>query len=244
MNIATRALGALCIALLCALAAGCDGARDTPPPPATADAGSGADADADAATKKSFIGRQVAKALAEASDSLETENVRVGTTHVVVGGRRYYGTDQSTREMPRAEITPQGDFLVEDTPIQVDAAQRELLLEHRRNLIALARAGMAIGAQGADIAGVALDGLGGVIFGGDEGRRAYEQRMEAEAAKIEHEAARLCALLPALYGSQQALATSLPAFAPYATMRTTDIDDCDREVEDAIDTGAADGVHA
>ena len=85
---------------------------------------------------------------------------------------------------------------------------------------------MAIGIQGADIAGKALDGIGSAVFGGEEGRREYEARIEAESARIKDEARRLCTLLPPLHDSQQALAASLPEFEPYATLTLQDIEDC------------------
>ncbi len=230
MNIGTRVANALSIALLCVLAVGCDGARDARPAATT-------DSDAE----KSFIGRQAAKAIAEASRKLETENISIGSSHVIVDGSRYYGTDRSTGNLPKAEITPGGELLIEGEPVPTTAGQRELLLAHRQHLIDLAQAGMAIGAQGADIAGSALTGVGGALFGGDEGRRAYEQRIQAEAEKMKREAARLCALLPPLYDSQQALAASLPAFVPYATMSRDEVEECGKDLDTDPDADAASG---
>lgn len=240
MTIKTRVTRALSIALLCVLATGCDGARDARTDATTA----GTDADSDADGKKSFIGRHAARAIAEASSKLETENVRVDRTHVNIGRRSYYGADRSTEKLPRAEITPGGEFLVEGEPVQTTAGQRQLLLDHRQHLLGLARSGMAIGVQGADIAGTALGGIGEVMFGGEEGRRAYEARIEAEAAEIEREAHKLCQLLPPLYESQQALAAALPAFAPYATMTPDDVEDCGSDADDEAVADAADGIPA
>ena len=238
MNFRTRGVAStLSIALLCVLAAGCDGARVMWPSTAS----SAADADADA--KKSFMGRLIGNAIAEASLELETENTRVGRTHINIGGRSYYGADQSTEELPRAEITPQGEFLIEQEAVATDARQRELLLDHRRDLIDIAQAGLAIGAQGADVAGSALTGIGEALFGGEDGRQAYEARIEAEAARIKGEASRLCALLPKLYDSQQSLADALPAFAPYATMTLGDISDCGTDTGEAV-ADASDGTTA
>ena len=90
---------------------------------------------------------------------------------------------------------------------------------------------MAIGSKGADLAGEALGGVVGAVFGGKEGEQAFEQRMEAQGKKIEGEAMKLCAMLPALLSSQQALAASLPAFKPYARMTQSDIDDCGKDVK-------------
>ena len=99
------------------------------------------------------------------------------------------------------------------------------------DLIGIAEAGMAIGGKGADLAGEALTGVVGAIFGGKEGEKAFEQRMEEQGKKIEAEAMKLCTQLPGLLASQQALAASLPAFKPYARMTQEDIDDCGKDVK-------------
>ena len=216
---------ALSTAVLCLLLAGCA--------PGT-DGGSGTTADTGAET---FIGRKVAQAMDKAAERLKTENIRLdGGFQVNVGGQEF-GTPKD-KNLPRAEITPEGGLLVEGEAIEVNEDQRALLRAHRRQLEDVALAGMAVGARGADIAGTALTGIGEALFGGEEGRKAYETRIEAEAEKIKEDAFRICALLPGLYDSQQALAGALPAFAPYATMTRADIDDCGK---DAREAGPADG---
>lgn len=129
--------------------------------------------------------------------------------------------------LPKAEISPKGDLLIDGKAVPVDAAQRALLLEHRANVVAIAEAGMAIGVRGADLgmkaAGEALKG----VFTGNTDE--IEKRIEAEAEKIKAEAVVLCDRLPAVLDSQQRLATALPEFKPYATMTEKDIDDCHDE---------------
>lgn len=129
--------------------------------------------------------------------------------------------------LPKAEITPQGDLVIDGKPVPVNEQQRALLLEHRTNVVAIAEAGMTIGVKGADLgmkaAGEALKG----VFSGNTAE--IEKRIEAEAEKIKAEAVVLCSRLPAVLDSQQKLAASLPEFKPYATMTTRDIDDCHDE---------------
>ena len=124
----------------------------------------------------------------------------------------------------KAEITPQGELLIDGTTVPTDANQRKLLLDYRRQVEALAGAGMNIGVAGANLgvkaAGEALKG----IFSGDT--QGIEERVNAESSKIEAEAKRLCTLLPEMMAKQQVLAAALPAFKPYATMDQSDIDDC------------------
>lgn len=217
-NLFSTASGLVLAALL---ATGCGGSE---PPPAQPSAES-----ADAAGR-SWIGRQAAAAIAKAQRELETENIPIGENSGFTVNGRSYDTGRSDG-LPRAEISPQGDFLIQGEALPVTEAQRELLLQHRHQLVGLAHAGMAIGIQGADIAGVALTGIGNAIFGGEEGRKAYEERIEAEAARIEDEAMKLCTLLPGLYDSQQALAAALPEFEPYATMTLEDIDECGKDTD-------------
>lgn len=153
-----------------------------------------------------------------------------------IGQKVQEATDKARREIAqgnisvsdgnniKAEITPQGDFLVNGENVPLDAAQRELMLDYRKQVEALAGAGMDIGVAGAGL-GVkaASEALKGIFSGDTQG---IEERVNAEAAKIEAEAKKLCGLLPGMMARQQALAAAVPAFKPYATMDQSDIDDC------------------
>lgn len=136
--------------------------------------------------------------------------------------------------LPKAEISPKGDLLIDGKVVPVNDAQRSLLLEHRANLVAIAEAGMVIGVRGADLgmkaAGEALKG----VFSGNTDE--IEKRIEAEAEKIKADAELLCNRLPAVMDSQQKLAAALPAFKPYATMTAQDIDDCHDQTAGKTDT--------
>lgn len=187
---------------------------------------------------ESFIGRQVARGMEEARRKLETRNLPIGhKPGIAINGR----SDRSHRGpegLPRAEITPEGDLVIAGETVPATPEQRELLLDYRRHVVDLAHAGMDVGIRGADIAGTAVSGIGEVLFGGSDGRKAYEARIEAEAEKIRQQARGLCALLPAMYRSQEALAASMPAFAPYATLRPEDIDECIGKANEALTTAA------
>ncbi len=192
-------------------------------PGATAPASPGTDA------SKTFIGRQVEKALAEARKELATKNISISDgISLNVNGRQIH---RSGSDLPEAEITPEGDLLIEGKAVTVTPGQRQQVLAYRGQIIHVAEAGIAIGAKGADIAGEVVGGVVGAIFGGKDNEKAFEQRMEAQGKKIEAEAMKLCTLLPALLASQQALSTSLPEFKPYARMTQEDIDDCAKDNE-------------
>lgn len=174
-----------------------------------------------------FIQSQVDNALTIARKKLREENLSINGDHgVIVNGKRISSTDKS---LPKAEISPKGDLLINGKPVDITAAQRQQLLDYRSQIIGIAEAGMAIGSQGAGLAGKAMSGVMDVIFGGEKAQQDFEAKIEAEGKKIEAEAAKLCTRLPALLASQQTLASALPAFKPYATMTQADIDDCSKD---------------
>lgn len=152
-------------------------------------------------------------AMDKARTKLATENISLDATGV-----------------PKAEITPRGDLLIGGQPVAVTPEQRAMLLEYRTHVTAVASAGMDVGVQGAKLATTAVrEALGGVFSGkGDE----VEKRIEAQAEPIRQAALKICDQLPGMLRTQQALAASLPAFAPYATMEASDIDDCRRDATD------------
>lgn len=206
-----RKLSILALVVLLPLAA-CG--RDEPAPsPATTTGAT------PTATSDTALGRKIQEAMAEASAKLASENMRVGKE----SGK------------PEAEISPQGDFLVDGKPVPVDDAQRKLLLEHRANLVAVAQAGIAVGMQGADLGIEAATGALQSVFRGESEK--FGQEMEARGKAIEAEAMKLCARMPPLLASQQALASALPAFQPYATIDQQDIDDCGKDGHYNVDAG-------
>lgn len=130
-------------------------------------------------------------------------------------------------KQPRAEITPDGRLLIAGKEVAANDVQRRHLQEYRGHVVAVAMAGMDVGLAGAKLgANAAGEALKGIFSGDSEG---VEKRINAEAAKIEAQAKRICDRLPAMLASQQALARELPAFKPYATMDQSDVDDCGKD---------------
>ncbi|WP_211369450.1 hypothetical protein [Pseudoxanthomonas kalamensis] len=175
------------------------------------------------------IGATVKKALDKAKTELETQNLVLGGNNLHINGVKFGNNDDPSR--PIGQITPDGDLLIDGQAVPIDDTQRALLLDYRKNLIAVAATGMDLGAKGADLgvkaAGLALKG----VFSGKTDE--IEKKIEAEAEKLKVEAEVLCDTLPALYDSQQALAAALPAFVPYATMEMDDISDCKADIHDS-----------
>ncbi len=156
----------------------------------------------------------MANATDEARNKIRTENMSLGS----VSGKA------------KAEISPQGDLLIDGKPVSVTPEQRQLLIKHRELLANIAISGMEIGMQGVDLAKKAVGESIKGIFNGDTAP--VEKKVEAEAKKIEDSANLLCEQLPLLMASQQTLSASLPEFKPYATMTAEDIKDCRGKVVD------------
>lgn len=195
---------------------------------------------AQATAPETALGKAAAAGIAKARRELATKNITVGQIHV----NGHDGDNRTVdKDLPKGEITPDGDFLVDGEAVAITPAQRALLLQHRARIIEIAEAGMEIGIQGADLAARATaEALKGVFSGRSE--QEIERRVEAEAEGIKAAALELCERLPALYQSQQALAAALPEFVPYATMTADDLDDCRderhiarEEVREEIRTG-------
>jgi hypothetical protein len=166
-------------------------------------------------------------AAAPATSALDTDGIGKTVQEATDKARREISQGNisiANGKRPKAEISPQGDLLIDGKSVTVDAHQRALLLDYRKQVEALAGAGMEIGVAGANLgvkaAGEAIRGM----FSGDT--QGIEARVNEEAKKIEDQAQKLCGLLPAMMAKQQALAAALPAFRPYATMDQSDIDDC------------------
>ena len=204
-----------CTALLASLAA-CQG---NAPSAATASNASKPAAPAEPGGLSGMVGAAMDKARAE----METKNIGIGGNgvHINVNGHEINTPDDKA---PHAEISPQGDLLVEGKPVDITPAQRKLLLEYRGEIIGVASAGMEIGKQGVDIAGKAVGTAIASIFNGKSDQA--EQEMKAQGDKIEAAAMKLCDQLQPMLETQQDLAASLPAFKPYASMQQSDIDDC------------------
>lgn len=130
----------------------------------------------------------------------------------------------SSDDGAKVEISPAGDLLIDGNTVAVDDAQRKLLLQYREQVMQVAEAGIEIGVQGANLgaraAGEAIKG----ILSGDTDK--IEERVNAEAKKLEESAAKICDRLPAMLATQQQLAAAIPEFKPYAKMDQGDIDEC------------------
>ncbi len=174
--------------------------------------------------------KEVRVDLAKAKRELDTENLRVDNS-LQFGDDDKRKAKRGKAALPSAEITPEGDFLIEGKRQSIDAGQRRQLLDYRGQVIGVAKTGIDIGQRSAE---AALDAVGngswvGLMFGAMTG--SLERRVERVVKQeIEPAVRSLCRQLPALRDSQQRLATSLPQFRPYATLEADDVADCENDI--------------
>ncbi len=132
------------------------------------------------------IDNEVSADLADARSEVRTELAaarrELDTGNLQLGDNLRFGTSDARashadRALPRAEITPQGDFLIEGKPVAIDRYQRQELLLYRGEVIAIAKAGIDIGERSAQAALDAVDrGLFSLMFGAMTG--SLERRIE------------------------------------------------------------------
>lgn len=207
--------------LVLPLLAGCN--RASQPPPATAPIAQPA---ASTAPPQTALGRIIDRVIRRARVELKNGNLDLSNGAVIRIGRDRLAVNPALA-LPAAQITPQGDLLIQGQAVAVSAEQRALLLAYRKQALGIAETGMAMGAQGAELAGKAVTQVLGSVFSGkgDE----FGQRMNAEGGKLAVQARQLCTQLGPMRATQQRLAAALPAFKPYARMTQADIVDCRQE---------------
>ena len=175
------------------------------------------------AQPQTALGRMVDNGVREARAELEKGNIDIDGHVSIRVGADHHAVERNTN-LPSAQVTPQGDLLIEGKAVAVTPEQRALLLTYRQQIIEVAAAGMSMGVQGADLAGKAVSEVLGSVFSGKG--EDFGRRMEAEGKKLEAQGKLLCAQLEPMRATQQQLAATLPEFKPYATMTADDIDDC------------------
>lgn len=127
--------------------------------------------------------------------------------------------------VPRAAITPQGDFLVAGKPVDITPQQRQEVLAYRAQYIEIAQQGIAIGHQGVDVGRHAVAPMiFASLFGASD--KTIDASMDKRLAGVRDATAKLCDRMPALMAAQQQLAVDLPAFEPYAALTPKKIEDC------------------
>ncbi len=186
------------------------------------------------------IRQGMAEARAEIAAELAKARLDLDAGNLDIGNGLHFGRHHddkaaaSPNDKPRAEITPKGDFLIDDKAVAIDAGQRAQLLAYRTLVIGIAKEGIDIGERSALAAVDQVDrGLFGLMLGALTGSTERKVERQVETA-IKPAVEQLCRRPPAVLASQRQLAASLPAFAPYAELGQDDIGDCERSVREAF----------
>jgi hypothetical protein len=217
-------LNALALTLLLPLVA-CGQSKQADSQPGAADNVAQAIKDANEKTSPSVISGEIQKAMQEAKQELVNKNIDVDSIHIGDGQSR----DKDSRS--KAQITPQGELLIDGKKVTATPAQQTLLLDYRKQIVGIAEAGMDIGVQGADLGvNAAKEAMWGALIGKSD--KDIETAIKPQTDKIQAAAAKLCLRMPGLLSAQQNLAAAMPEFRPYATMQQKDVDDCGKDMKD------------
>ena len=164
---------------------------------------------------------------------LDSENLSLDGLHFGKDDKREAA---KRKALPKGEITPDGDLMIDGKPVALDAAQRRQLLDYRAQVIAIAKTGIDAGEHAAMLAIDATDvSLFHLIVGGLTG--SLERKVEATVQReIKPMVLQICQRLPQLRDSQQAVAASVPEFRPYATLDADDVADCENDVRHDLAT--------
>lgn len=206
-----------------------------PAAPAGSGSNSAASSSTPAAASSSYIAKQVHKGIDQAKQQLLTQNIDINSTHIDVNG---HDVVSSNGNLPKAQITPQGELLIAGKQVPATPAQQTLLLDYRQQIIGIAEAGLDIGASGADV-GIAAAKQ--AILGAFDGKShaQIEASIKPETDRIKVAALALCKRLPGMLAAQQQLGAAMPAFKPYATMTQKNVDDCGKDADNHGKPGVA-----
>lgn len=116
---------------------------------------------------------------------------------------------------PDAHVGRDGSLDIGGRAIDVTPAQRELLQRYYGEARATMATGKAVGRQGVQMATHGIGAAIRSIFHDDSTE--MDKRMDAASANIEAAAGKLCHDVEALAATQEAIASGIPAFAPYAS---------------------------
>jgi len=157
--------------------------------------------------------------------------------------RRGFGT---TRRSPRSKVTEMRFPLIvslllstaclaachQDVSIDnaITDAQRDLLKHYYTSALALREHGIATGEAGTKVASTAISSVAKGLSSGNTSN--IDSEVNASAAKVEAMAANICMDLQQIHITQDALASQLDAFRPYAVIKANKVDDCSRDLKD------------
>lgn len=125
---------------------------------------------------------------------------------------------------PDAIVTAVGDLSIDGKAVTVTADQRELLKQYYAQVMAIRNDGIATGKAGAAMAGHAIGSVASGLAHGNPD--SIGPAIESRAKGVEAKAMAVCNDVAALRMKQDAIASALPAFKPYASIKSNEVSDC------------------
>lgn len=125
---------------------------------------------------------------------------------------------------PEADISASGDLSIDDKVVPVTPAQRDLLKQYYTQVLVVRANGLATGKAGAAMAGHAIGSVASGLIHGDPD--SIGPAVDAQEKQVEAKAMTVCTAFDVLRTKQNAIADSLPAFKPYASINNKPDDDC------------------
>lgn len=126
--------------------------------------------------------------------------------------------------LPAARIGADGSLRIAGKPVALNAAQQQAMRGYYAQLQAVAKQGIEIGTKGRGV----RCARGGRSAQGRAERQPDQigGKIEAEADTFKQHALQICDRLVGLRTAQDAAASLIPAFAPYASLTQHDVEDC------------------
>ena len=149
-------------------------------------------------------------------DSGNTNVVSFRSGSLVNGGITLQNDEVTlhVQSAPDAVINAAGDLSIAQHPTTVSAAQRVLLQDYYRNVLAVNEHGIATGKAGVAIAGQAIKSVVKGIASGNTDN--IDKDIDAKSQKVTQAALKICQDLAGIKTAQDSLAGQLAAFKPYA----------------------------
>ncbi|MEO5558198.1 MAG: hypothetical protein ABIO49_00800 [Dokdonella sp.] len=123
-----------------------------------------------------------------------------------------------------AILAADGSLSIDGKILATTPPQQGLLEGYYRGIDAMRRDAIATGAAGIATAGTAIVSVVSGLASGDPD--SIGPKVDAKAAKVDAAAAKLCADLEELRKQQEAIVVQLDAFRPYASIGTSETEDC------------------
>ena len=130
---------------------------------------------------------------------------------------------------PDADISAAGDLSISGAGVTVTSGQRGLLKHYYDTALTLRTHGIAAGNAGIATAGKAISSVASGLASGDTDK--IDRDVNASAARVEAQANLVCQDLAELQSTQDTLAAQIPAFKPYALIRSHEAEDCRRGLD-------------